>query len=178
MSSRSCLAYLLLPLMLVAPVQGQRDHDPLNNQEVEQLRDTALEPEKRLKLFVEFARARLDSIQQVQDNPKITDPGQEIHNRLQSFLDIYDELNDNVDNFSDRNDDLRKALPVVIGADTEFAAKLRALRDAAKIKPTERKEYDFLLGTAIESVDGSAQDHRQLLAEQEEAAKHKKKEKH
>ena len=60
----------------------------------------------------------------------------------------------------------------MIEADTEFQAKLRALRsssDAGK----EAEQYRFVLDNAVEEVDGSAQDHRQLLAEQE--AKYKKK---
>ena len=50
---------------------------------------------------------------------------------LQDFLDVYDELNENIDTYVGRKSDLRKVLKTVIEADTEFQAKLRALRDAA-----------------------------------------------
>ncbi len=65
-------------------------------------------------------------------------------------------------------------LKTVIEADTEFQAKLRALRDAASTAKEEAKQYEFLLSNALETVDASAQDHRQLLTEQEEAFKRKK----
>jgi hypothetical protein len=41
--------------------------------------------------------------------------------------------------------------------------------------PAEAKEYEFTLSNAIETVDSSVNDHRELLAEQEEAFKKKKK---
>jgi hypothetical protein len=41
----------------------------------------------------------------------------------------------------------------------------------------DKGKYDFLLGTALEAVDDGAKDHRDLLAEQEETFKHKKKDK-
>ena len=163
----------LLPLAL--PVWAQRHHDPLNQLEINQLRDTAQEPVERLKLYVEFARARLLALDKARSDPKITDRGQETHDRLQEFLDVFDELNDNVDTFADRKEDLRKALKVVIEGDTEFQSKLRALKDAAGATAAETKEYDFLLTNAIQTVDSSLDDHRQLLEQQEEAMKHKKK---
>jgi hypothetical protein len=39
----------------------------------------------------------------------------------------------------------------------------------------EAHDDDFLLGSALEAVDEGAKDHRDLLAEQEETFKHKKK---
>ena len=69
----------------------------------------------------------------------------------------------------------RKPLKLIIEADTEFQAKLRALKDAADIPAEEVKTYEFTLSNAIDTLDSSAEEHRQLLADMEEAAKHKKK---
>jgi len=85
------------------------------------------------------------------------------------------KLNDNLDNFEGRKSDLRKALKAVIEGDTEFQAKLRALQDDARSSRQEADEYRFILSNAIESVDSNTEDHRRLLAEQEELWKHKKK---
>jgi chromosome segregation ATPase len=109
-------------------------------------------------------------------DPKVTDRAQQTHDRLQNFLDLYDELNDNIDTFVERKADLRKPLKTVIEADTEFQAKLRALKDSLDANKNETKEYDFLLASVLDTVDSSLQDHRQLLSEQEEA-RHRKKEK-
>ena len=165
----------LLPLVLLLASSlafAQRHGDPLTPAEIDQLRDTAQDPEMRLKFFVQFTRARLDAVIQAQSDPKVTDRPQAIHDKLQDFLDIYDELDENVDTFADRKNDIRKPLKLVITADTEFQAKLRTFKDAnAK---DESREYEFLLSNALDAVNNGLQDHRQLLTEQEEAAKNKK----
>jgi hypothetical protein len=128
-----------------------------------------------MKFYVQFARARLVALEQMRSDPKITDRPQRTHQMLEDFLSVYDELNDNLDNFEVRKSDLRKALKAVIEGDTEFQAKLRALQDDARSSREEAAEYRFILGNAIESVDSNTEDHRRLLAEQEELWKHKKK---
>ena len=96
---------------------------------------------------------------------------------LQDFLDVYDELGTNVDTYADRGDDLRKALKPVIEADTEFGSKLRAFKSSLGGTPESAKDFTFLLGSALEAIDAGMKDHRDLLAEQEETFKHKKKDK-
>jgi hypothetical protein len=169
------LAPLAVGILLLSTLWAQRRSDPLNPLEQDQLRDAAQDPTVRLKLFVEFARARLASLEQMRADPKVTDRALQTRDRLQDFLDVYDELNDNLDTFVERKADLRKPLKAVIEADTEFQARLRALKSSADANKNEAKEYDFLLTNVLDAVDGGVQDHRQLLNEQEEAAKHKKK---
>jgi len=153
----------------------QRRHDPLTSAEIDQLRDTAQDPNVRLKLYLQFARTRLTAVEQVRSDPKVTDRGAEIHVRLRDFVEVYDELNDNIDTYVDRKEDLRKVLKTIIEGDTEFQARLRALKDAGDTSREDAQKYQFSLSEALDTVDASIQDHRQLLAEQEEAAKHKKK---
>jgi hypothetical protein len=63
-------------------------------------------------------------------------------------------------------------LKAVIAADGEFQHRLQALKDAAAPKD-EAKQYEFVLSDAIADLDSSLKDHTQVLAEQEEAARHK-----
>jgi hypothetical protein len=168
-------ARLALALLLLSPAWSQTRRDPLNPLEQDQLRDAAQDPSDRLKLYIQFSRARLASLEQMRADPKVTDRAQQTRDRLQEFLDVYDELNDNIDTFVERNADLRKPLKAIIEADTEFQARLRALKSAADAKKEEARQYDFLLTSVVETVDSSVLDHRQLLSEQEEAFKHKKK---
>lgn len=167
---------LALLLSVNAALAQSRHRDPLNPAEVDKIRDSAMEPEIRLKLYIEFARARLDKLQQARSDAKLSaaDKDQQTHDALQDFADIYDELQENVDTFADRGDDLRKALKPVIEADTEFGAKLRAFKSSLANSPEDAGKYDFLVNTALSSVDDGAKDHRQLLAEQEQTFKHKK----
>jgi hypothetical protein len=173
-SMRSKLGRLMLAILLLSTAWAQRRSDPLTPAEEDQLRDAAQEPSERIKLFILFARTRLTTLEQVRVDPKVTDRTQQTRDQLQSFLDVYDELNDNIDTFVERKADLRKPLKSVIDADTEFQAKLRALKSSADANKNEAKQYDFLLTNVLDSVDTGLQDHRQLLTEQDEAAKHKK----
>ena len=159
---------------MAVPVLAQKHHDPLTGTEIDQIRDTSWEPKLRLPLYVQFARARLVKLEQMRSDPKTTDRAQQTHDLLDDFQQLYDELNDNIDTYVDRRDDIRKPLKIVIDADTEFQAKLRALKDAAGVSPKEAQQYEFVLTNAIESVDSAAEDHRKLLTDQEEQAKHKK----
>jgi hypothetical protein len=172
-TSKLACAVFAVSLLSISWAQGR--HDPLNPLEVDQLRDAAQVPAERLKLYLQFARARLTSLEQMRADPKVTDRAQQTRDRLQNFLDLYDEMNDNIDTFVGRKADLRKPLKAVIEADTEFQAKLRALKGSLDAKKDEASQYDFLLTNVLDTVDTSLQDHQQLLSEQEEAAKHKKK---
>lgn len=162
-------------LLTAAVCFSQHVRDPLTSAEVDQVRDSSWDPQKRLSLYVEFARNRLQALEQMRNDPKVKDRARQTHDKLDDFALIYDELNDNVDTYVDRKDDIRKPLKMILAADTEFDAKLRALKDAAGVSPEEASQYEFVLSTALETVDSSTEDHRKLLADQVEAAKHRKK---
>jgi len=164
-----------LGLLLALPLCAQRRRDPLNQLEIDQLRDAMLDPDTRLKLYVKFARDRMTALEQMRANPKTTDRPRQTHDLLEDFLAIYDELNDNIDMYVGRKDDIRKPLKLIIEADTEFQAKLRALKDSANTDAAEAKQYEFVLTNAIDTVDSSVDDHRKTVAEVEAYVKHKKK---
>jgi hypothetical protein len=170
---------VLLALPLCAPLasrlQAQRRRDPLNPLEIDQLRDAMLDPDTRLKLYVKFSRDRMTALEQMRSNPKTTERGRQTHDMLDDFLAIYDELNDNIDMYVGRKDDIRKPLKVVIEADTEFQSRLRALKDSANTNAAEATLYEFLLTDALDTVDSSTEDHRKTVAEVEDYMKRKKK---
>jgi hypothetical protein len=166
--------YLLLSLwLLAAGAFAQRHRDPLTPPEIDQIRDTSWEPGLRLPLYVGFARARLAKLELIRSDPKTKDRARQTHDLLDDFQLLYDELNDNIDTYVERRDDIRKPLKLILDADTEFQAKLRALKDAASVPPVEAQQYEFVLTNAIDTVDTSTEDHRKLLADQEEQSKKK-----
>ena len=167
---------LALPLCLpVAPARAQSRHDPLNPLEIDQLRDTMLYPDERLKLYVQFSRDRMTKLEQMRSNPKTTDRARQTHDMLEDFLAVYDELNDNIEMYVGRKDDIRRPLRLIIEADTEFQSKLRALKNSADTNAAEASQYEFLLTDALDTVDTSADDHRKTVVEVEEYMKKKKK---
>jgi len=165
-----CIALILAG----CATQAQRHREPLTQAEIDQVRDASWEPKQRLTLYVQFARARLVKLEQMRSDPKVKDRPRQTHDLLDDFQLLYDELNDNIDTYVDRKDDIRKPLKIIIDADTEFQAKLRALKDAADIPAEESHQYEFVLTNVLETVDTSAEDHHKLLADQEDAAKHKR----
>lgn len=170
------LWFAALLLLFPGSALAQR-HAELNPNEVDQLRDTAMEPDRRLKLYLNFARDRLTKLDQLRSDPKLTGDARAsaTHDALQNFLDIYDELNDNVDTYADRKNDIRKPLKSVMEAETEFQRKLQQLQTSAASSKEDVKPYEFVLGNALDTIASSINDHRELMQEQEEAAKHKKK---
>ncbi len=175
--SASLLRPWMCVVLLVAGAsvaQAQRHREPLTQAEIDQIRDASWEPKQRLTLYVQFTRARLVKLEEMRNDPKTKNRPQQTHDRLDDIQLLYDELNDNIDTYVDRKDDIRKPLKLVIEADTEFQAKLRALKDAADVPAAEAREYEFVLNNVLDTVDTSAEEHRKLLADQEDAAKHKK----
>ena len=174
-----CVAVATLVLLSLLPIvaQAQRRQDPLNPVEIDQLRDAMLDPDERLKLYVQFSRDRMNKLEQMRSDPKTTERGVQTHDMLQNFLSVYDELNDNIDMYFGRKNDIRKPMKLVIEADTEFQAKLRALKNAANSDPNEARQYEFLLTDALDTVDTSAEDHRKTLVEVENYVKLQKKQK-
>ena len=158
------------------PVFAQH-HARLTPAEVDQLRDAALEPNERLKFYLKFLRERLATLEQVRTNPKITDRPAQIHDHLQDFLELYDELDENIDTYVDRKDDIRKPLKAIIEADPEFLQKITTYQNELQADKADMRSYAFVLSNLLDTLKSSADDHRQLMQEQEEAAKHRKQKK-
>ncbi len=179
MNSRLTRAVVSTGFLLLAfsPLWAQRQRDPFTQSEIDQIRDVSWEPQQRLALYVKFARERLVAMEQMRDDPKTKDRAQQTHDKLDDFVAIYDELNDNIDTYIDRRNDIRRPLKQIIAADGEFQSKLLALKDAANVATEEAKQYEFVLSNALDTLKNSADDHRNLLEEQQDAAKHKKFEK-
>jgi hypothetical protein len=164
-----------LPLLLPLPLRAQRHRDSLTPLEINQLRDAMLDPDVRLNLYVKFCRDRMTKLEQMRSDPKTTERARQTHDILEDFLSLYDELNDNIDMYVGRKDDIRKPLKVIIEADTEFQSKLRAIKSSANVSAVEAKQYEFMLSDALDTVDSSASDHRKTVTEVEEYMKRKKK---
>jgi hypothetical protein len=175
---RNLLSIAILLLLAVA-APAQRRHDPLNSVEQDQMREVAQDPDKRLKLLIKFAKARLLAVEQLRGDPKLAEGrGKQVHNLLEDFNSLVEELGDNIDMYAREKQDMRKGLKEVIEADSEWQVKLRSLKAENDPKlAAERKDYDFVLQSAIDTVNESADNSRAELQDEIaaiEAAKHKK----
>lgn len=170
------LAFFLITLAASSNAQRRIGHDPLNADEADKLRDTAQLPNKRLKLYVDFAKARLTKIDQLLADPKAKDRGSQIHDLLADFAVLEDEIGDNLETFHGQQYDIRKSLKLVIEGDEQFQLELRKLSQAADDpKHTDEAEkYKFALNDAIESLKNNADDARHTVQEQNALAKNQK----
>ena len=164
----------LCVLLLAALAAGaQRKRDPLNTEEVDQLREAAQEPVQRLNLWVKFVRARMASLEQARaDNKPAGERGKLMHDLLEDLGAMVDEMDDNVANYHKQRADIRKPLALIIQMDDECLARLKALKEEEGGRAAARSaaEYKFVLEDTIESVAASAESSRETLEEQNKMA--------
>ncbi len=176
---KKLFSFVLACIFLATSAFAQRKRDPLTDAEIDQLRDAAQEPDKRIDLMVKFAKSRMLAIEQLRADPKqAADRGQHMHDLLEDFMNVIDEIDDNVDDYSGKQQDFRKSLRRLVEADTEFQLKLRALKEASSSDPKaaeEARAYDFVLDNTIDAVKQSAENTRKTLDEENEEFQKKKK---
>ena len=169
--ARVCLLIAALAT-LPAPAPAQK-RDPLNQKEVDEMRESADWPNKRLEVMVKFARARINAVDELQANGKTAkDRPMQIHDLLEDFTALLDELQDNLEMYSTHKADMRKGLVLLIEADSEWQLKLRRLKEQSP--PEELDQYSFVLTNATEAVNDMADDARKSLQQQNEWARDKK----
>jgi hypothetical protein len=163
---------MLVSLTSVGSAQV-KNRDPLTEQEVDQMRETADFPNKRLELMIGFGRGRMKSIEDLRAAPKIPpDRPAKIHDLLQDFLALLDEIDDNIDMYGAHKTDMRKGLKLLIEADSEWQLQLRQLKEQSP--PEELQQYSFVLTNSKDAVSDSAQNTRETLEEQNKLAAEKK----
>ncbi len=157
-------------LIFSAPLSAQR-RDPLTDKESDELRELAQEPLKRLKLLIKFATERLDNVERMRVEPKVADRGKKIHDALEDFRQIVDELDDNIDDYSQKQSDIRKVLNEVVSAETNFDMRLKDFKETGESPKhmDEYKLYSYALEDAIESINLSLSDAKKTLDEQNAA---------
>ena len=167
------LVSLLLLSGLAYPALAQtRDRDPLTEAEVDQMREAADYPDKRLTLMIHFAKERIGMIGVLRyDPPSATRPKQ-IHDYLQDFITLLDETDDNIDMYASHHADMRKGLKLLIEADSEWQLNLRQLKEQSPSE--ELQQYSFLLANAMDTVADIAKSAREALEEQNKLAAEKK----
>ena len=176
---------LMLFLLLLSVAAGAKKRDPLTEAETDQLRETALEPDKRIKLMVKFTEARLTAIDEVRVDAKLGDArGTKIHDLLEDFSNLLNEMNDNLDQYEGRPLDkdttklYHKALKELIEADQRFDLRLNAIRSAAENDPVMKKLYPdfrFVLQDAEDSLKANLDAAREDIETTHENAPAKKK---
>lgn len=150
------IAVGLLGAVCAAPASQRREF--LTPTEIDQVRE-AQEPQERLKLYVTFARIRLDAIDKEMARES-RERAEAVHDLLSEYDRIIDALVDTAERAVEQRILARKAMELAVKEAPEFLKRLQALE--AK-NPKDIEEYRFILRQAVETTESSLEDLRGYL---------------
>jgi len=154
-----CPTLILVSVILAAPLLAQKDKpEPLTEVQIEQIREAGIDPDARISLYTKFVTEHADVIKGLTNRAKSDARGRRVDYELQNLTALMDELGSNLDTYSDRHADLRKALKLLTDTAPHWVSILHAL-------PGE-PEFDLSRKEAIESSEELADQAKRLLTEQ------------
>lgn len=152
-------AVLLLGAMCGISLQGQKEHrQPLNDAQIDQIREAGIDPNGRIKLYVKFIGERVDTIRGFSNRGRSAARAHRLDDELLDLAALMDELGANLDQYGDRKADMRKALKALNDVMPDWLQVLQTL-------PTE-PGFQLSQKDALEATKDIADDASQLLKEQ------------
>ncbi len=104
----------------MTPAFAQSRKDPLTEQQQEAVREAGDQPLERVKLFVGYVEDRAKEIHTVNADPIAQNKTARLHNLLDEFTRLSDDLQDNMDQYDEQHADLRKVLKDIITKTDEW----------------------------------------------------------
>jgi hypothetical protein len=146
-------------LFLAASLFAQQ-RDFLTADEADQVR-LAQDPNDRLKLYLHFAKQRLDLIQQAASQEKVG-RSKLLHDLLEDYTQIIEAIDTVTDDALKRSIDMSLGVKAVAEDEKLMSAQLEKIRDS---QPKDLARYQFVLDQAIDATKDSQEMAAQDLKE-------------
>jgi hypothetical protein len=153
-------AAILFTFLIAAPLAAQKDKpEPLTEAQQEQVAEAGIDPVARIDLYVKFIDDYSDNIKGLIPRAHTQTRVRRLNNELENFSALMDELGDNLDVFSERKADIRKALKPL----TEGVARWQQTLHALPSEPA----FEVSLKDALDSASDLSDQARQLTSDQD-----------
>ena len=141
---------LLVLLVAGLPLAAQVGRDFLTNDEADQVR-LVQEPNERLKLYLVFAKQRVEQVDQLITQNK---PGRSvlIHDLLEDYTKIIDAIDTVADDALRRKIALDLGMAATVESERVLLARLQKIQISA---PSDMARYDYVLKDAIDTTSDS-----------------------
>lgn len=158
MKTRWLALTLLLALGIRVHVHAQAPDGMLSDGEVEDLRDAAFVPMDRIRVYIRILDDRQKELEQLIKGRHGTDFGPDVHDVMDQMGSIDDELNDNLDEYSKNNRDIRKVLPKLVEATERWSTTVRT--------PPDNTRYDIVRKIALDNIKDTRDIAQQMETDQ------------
>ena len=155
---RPAVLLVLFALTLPLAMHAQQRDSALSEGEVEKLRDAAYVPSDRVMVFIAFLDTRTKSLDTLFAHSRRPGREEDAHDLFEQITQISDELDDNLDDYAHRHQDIRKALPKLIQATERWSTELKT--------PPDNEAYSVSRKLALESINDIRETATKLVEDQ------------
>ncbi|WP_263384770.1 hypothetical protein [Granulicella arctica] len=152
------ILFAFLFFVLTPKLHAQRESPALTDSEVDQLRDSAYVAADRVLVFVKLLDERTKAIETLVAKPRQPGREQDLHDLMEQFTSIADELDDNLDDYGPGHRDMRKALPKLLSATERWATVIKS--------PADHDAYNVSRKLALEAIRDIREESTKLIEDQ------------
>src|ERR1051326_8101759 len=141
---------VLFCMLAAVPLAAQVGRDFLTSDEADQIRQVQ-EPNERLKLYLVFAKQRVDQVDQLVAKEKA---GRSvlIHDLLEDYTKIIDAIDTVAEEALGRKVAINVGMTATVASERELLAHLQKIQ---KSDPSDLARYDYVLKDAIDTTADS-----------------------